>query len=334
MQQYEQLELRLQKMISARDYEGALAVCREQAAIVPEHPGNHYNIACMLSRLGRKADAVAALRETVRRGWLDSEFMLRDEDLAALREDGDFADLVATVKANEMKAFEGHEMPGVRTIRGKPEGGFRYRLRMSPDAGRENPNRLVVWLHPSGGSMNDTVEAMAPSFLKRGFALLVITQKDFSRWSDQDVAKLDATIAEVARQDGIRAARPVLFGFSAGGQMALFLWKDRPAAYGGIALDAAYPVKYRAGRPEPDDNPQPKGDVKGAPMFVVVGSKDGNAAIWRKTEPKLRALGVDLTVIYVPEKGHSWLFDRERIEALEKWLAGLGVSGSDLYNIH
>ena len=59
---------------------------------------------------------------------------------------------------------------------------------MSPDATAEKPNKLIVWLHPSAGQdsagMNDTVEAMAPMFLKHGYALVMFTQKNYMGWND------------------------------------------------------------------------------------------------------------------------------------------------------
>ena len=45
----------------------------------------------------------------------------------------------------------GKEIAGVKTGEDFPEGGLRYRLRMDPEATAEKPNKLIVWLHPSGG---------------------------------------------------------------------------------------------------------------------------------------------------------------------------------------
>ena len=90
--------------------------------------------------------------------------------------------------------------------------------------------------------MNETVEAMAPMFIKHGYALVVFTQKNYAGWSDSDVPKLFVSLKEIGQIPGIDARKPILFGFSAGGQEALGLWMIDPGRFGGMVLDAAYPV--------------------------------------------------------------------------------------------
>src|SRR5205814_972038 len=102
-----------------------------------------------------------------------------------------YKEILTKIKANdEARVEKGKEIPGVKSVEGAPDGGLRYRLRLSPTASKEKPSRLMIWMHPSGGSMNAAVEALAPRFNKDGFALLVFTRKNFVGWSSDDSAKI------------------------------------------------------------------------------------------------------------------------------------------------
>jgi pimeloyl-ACP methyl ester carboxylesterase len=169
--------------------------------------------------------------------------------------------------------------------------------------------------------MNAQAEQMAPPFVAKGYALLVLTQKNFLGWTEDDVARLmDVTLPEVAATPGIDAARPLLFGYSAGGQAALNLYVATPGRFGGLVLDAAYPVlqegEGRMSILSPPDAP----DAANVPLFVIVGSKDGGAPVWQKAEEAWRKAGVPLVLHYVPGKGHTWLFGQSQTAALLKWL--------------
>ena len=221
------------------------------------------------------------------------------------------------------RAKEEPGAPAARTVEGSPEGGFPYRLTIPASATPEKPSRLVIWLHPSGRWMT-TVDAMAPIFARNGFALLVVTGKQTTGWTDREAARLlSRTLPDAAKVAGVDAARPVLFGFSAGGQLALALWQARPGRYGGLILDAAYPVEEKDGRQVAISLPSDPA-VREVPLFVLVGLKDPLAVFWRQVEGPWREAGVPLTVCYVPGKGHEWLLGDEEIAALEAWLGRMG----------
>jgi hypothetical protein len=55
-------------------------------------------------------------------------------------------------------------------------------------------------------------------------------------------------------------------------------------------------------------------------MFVLVGEDDPGSVLWKKVEPAWRAAGVPLTIIYVPDRGHMWLFDPAKMRDLNDWL--------------
>jgi len=193
---------------------------------------------------------------------------------------------------------------------------------MSSGATATRPDRLVIWLHPSGGrSFNAEVEALIPVLLGHRCALMVITEKSFQGWTDEEAARLFRNVfPEVAAIDGIDARKPILMGFSGGGQLAITLWHAHPEKFGGVILDAAYPLEV--GEKGQSLMELPAGEsVTKVPLFVLVGEKDGVAATWKKVESKWKEAGVPLTVRFVAGKGHQWLFGPDETAALDGWLA-------------
>lgn len=326
------LEREVAARFQAKEYDAAAEACRQQIALMPEEAGPHYNLACALARLGRTEEALASLARSVGLGFLEVDHIRADPDLESLRALEGFAQVLAEAAEAERAAaarwYEpGETIAGVRTVEGDPEGGLRWRLRIAPDAGPEARQRLVVWLHPSGGSMNDVVEALAPKLVARGYALLVPSAKPWASWSEAQARRLLAvTLPDAVKTvPGLDVARPVLMGFSAGGQMALSLWAEDASRLGGLVLDAAYPIDpaaYGEGRVEA--LPLPPGDAwKGCPLFVLVGDQDGGHVLWKRVEEAWKAAGVPLTVTYVEGGRHAWLLGAEREAALLAWLERL-----------
>jgi tetratricopeptide (TPR) repeat protein len=60
----------------------------------PHSPRARYNLACTYALLGRPEDAFDELERAVDFGFRDAEHMMRDDDLASLREDPRFGELV------------------------------------------------------------------------------------------------------------------------------------------------------------------------------------------------------------------------------------------------
>lgn len=332
-QKYMALAAEVQALFASKDYAGAEAKCREMIALVPRDPSPTYNLACALARQGKTADALAALEKAVELGFDDTAHIKADEDLASLRTEAGFVQLLAAAEEARKAELdllyeEGEEIEGVRTVEGDPEGGLRWRLRISPEAGAEKKHRLVVWLHPSGGSMNAIVEALSPDLVAAGFALLVPTAKRWMSWSGEEAKALEEkTLPDVAKVEGVDASRPVLMGFSAGGQMALEMWAADPGRYGALVLDAAYPIDAAAyGRGEVRARSLPEGEARRqVPMYVLVGAEDGGHRLWKQVEEPWRTAGVPLTVVYVPRGRHEWLLRGEQKPAFLAWLREVGA---------
>ena len=115
--------------------------------------------------------------------------------------------------------------------------------------------------------------------------------------------------------------RPVLLGFSAGGQLALMLWQAQPEAVGGAAVMGTAPVDAFRG---PLAAPRAAAAVLArTPLLVLTGEHDVGAAPWRAAERRLRAEGAALTVRTVAGRGHQWLLDGAELDAFERWLTRL-----------
>lgn len=322
---YVQLQQEMAKLFADRKWDEAAQKCREFIDVFPRNPEGYYNLACAQARLEQKEQAMASLTKAIELGYEDAAHMREDEDLAGLRDDAKFAALAATATRQAhalatQRAEKYEEMPGVRTIADVPEDGLAYRVRMSPTATKAKPQKLIVWLHPSGSSMNRIVEQLSPMFNQQGYALLVLTYKNFAGWSDADAHKLwDKTLPHAAGIAGLDVTTPILLGFSAGGQLALYQWRDDPGRFGGLVIDAAYPIDFVGRQMKRMDVPTTQ-SVKKTPMLALVGEKDNGAQVWRALESKWIDAGVPLTVLYVPDKGHAWLFGKEQVAVLENWL--------------
>jgi dienelactone hydrolase len=331
LRDFVRLAQEVQELFPQKKYEDVILKCREMSKLLPDEPVPYYNLACAQARLARPDEAFESLNLAVDKGFRDPAHLREDEDLAALRADKRFEEVCRKARENEIKgggaAYDkGDEIPGVKTVEDFPEGGLKFRLRMSPDASKEKPSRLIVWLHPSGGSMNGPIEQLAPRFAAKGFAMLVPTQKTWLGWTAEDLTRLvDKTLPAVGKIEGIDARKPVLMGYSAGGQAAIDLWLKGPGRFGGLIIDAAYPIVLAApGRLDVVKIP-PDEAAKQVPWLVLVGEKDGGARVWRQVEPAWRKAGVPVRVDYVPGKGHGWLFGGFQLASLDAWLSDVAA---------
>ena len=65
-------------------YENGLKIDRRLSRLCAEDPVVHYNLACSLALVGKKAGALTALRKAVRLGYSDFIHMRKDRDLKSL----------------------------------------------------------------------------------------------------------------------------------------------------------------------------------------------------------------------------------------------------------
>ena len=320
-----QLNRQAQALFREGEYAQAGDVCRRALQLpLPERlkASFLYNLACTQARLDKTDEALASLAQAVENGWDDADRMRKDRNLASLRKEAGFAALVKKAGAGVEPTFTRREE--VTIVEGKAAGGLHYRIRMAPKANKESPQRLIAWMHPGAGLMNEPIERLAPALNRSGFALIVFERKYSRGWTSPGAARMLKTLKAVGSLAGLDARKPVLFGYSAGGQMALNLWADEPSRFGGLVLDAAYPLDmdaYRRRQMKLMSLPEGEG-VKDVPMFVLVGTKDGGTTTWRRAE-KEWADTVPLKVVYVEGAGHAWLFSKDKVKTLEEWLKAL-----------
>lgn len=322
------LQQDMARLFQEKEYAKAAETCQAFVKLFPQLPMGYYNLACAQARLGKTDEALASLKKAIELGYDESDHMAADEDLASLAGTKEFKELVELAQKAAQKYLKYDEMPGIKTVARTPKDALPYRIRMSPSATKDKPNKLLIWMHPSGGSANSVVEPMADMFLKYGYALMVFPKKNFAYWSELDAKMMTLSVKDAADIEGIDAAKPILMGFSAGGQMALMIYGQNASKLGGLILDAAYPVsqgpdnKYQV--TAPPDTPA----VADVPILVLVGLKDNLCRVWQKVEPQWLEKKVPLTVLYVPNAGHAWLLGEKQAgnrAELEKWLEAVAA---------
>jgi predicted esterase len=317
----------LVQQMQDKDWPSALTTVEDLEKLAPQNPDIIYNKACIFARLGQKKDALDTLEQSIDDGYVDSDHMQKDDDLQTIRDDPRFKMLMdkADKVAGDYSRFpyeQGADMPDVKTIEDNPAGGLRYRIRMSKTATADHPDRLLIWFHPSGASMDNTVESLAPEFAKHHLALMVFTQKGYLNWSSTDITRMNKSMEAIGKIAAIDSKKPIGLGFSAGGQIMMQMYDLDPSQFGGMVLDAAYPVEVSpAGKLTIQGAPPKNAAIKKTPLLVFVGGDDGGSQVWRIVGPNWQNQGVPLDVNTVPNRKHEWLIDNaDRQKILLDWL--------------
>lgn len=304
------------------DYGAVEALARRSLALHPEDGTASYDLACALAHQGHREEALTALAQAQAHGFEDADHTAEDSDLVSLHGEPRFAAVVNAMRAAPYAPQEPREedwaIPGLLSLEGDPPGGMAYRVRIPASATAANPLRLVVWLHPSGGSMNQQVEPLAQELGEHGFALLVFTRKQWLGWSGGEATRILPTIAALAHERRLETHRPVLMAFSAGGQIALQLFAQQPTAWSGLLLDAAYPIDAAARRLLAAT---PAMAASHVPVHVLLGAQDANRGLWEQARTSWQ--GLPLTFTIVPEEGHAYLFRGEAWHGCLQWLEQL-----------
>ena len=75
-----------------------LRMDRRLVRLLPQNATAHYNLACSLALLKRKAAAIRSLRQAVQLGYTDFDWMQQDPDLDGLKHDPAFNSLLEQLK--------------------------------------------------------------------------------------------------------------------------------------------------------------------------------------------------------------------------------------------
>jgi tetratricopeptide (TPR) repeat protein len=87
----------------AGKHEQALAVDLKLAALLPNEPIAHYNLACSLSNVGKVAESVESLETAVALGFTDVGLMSRDPDLSNVRGNEKFKELLERIRSRRRR---------------------------------------------------------------------------------------------------------------------------------------------------------------------------------------------------------------------------------------
>ena len=108
------------------DYARGLEVDLKLSRLTPRDAVVWYNLACSYSLTGGTTESLTALERAVRLGYRDGDFMERDRDLRAVRQDPRFAavrDLVLRLQEEEGDPEGGDGGEGADGEEGEGEGG-------------------------------------------------------------------------------------------------------------------------------------------------------------------------------------------------------------------
>ncbi|MHC4429153.1 MAG: TPR end-of-group domain-containing protein, partial [Planctomycetota bacterium] len=97
---------------TAMRYEEASSVAVQIIELDQSRPEGHYNLACVLARLHRTDEAVAALDRAVALGWRDRTHMILDPDLEVIRSDVRFGELLHRLHAIVAQEQGSNAVPG------------------------------------------------------------------------------------------------------------------------------------------------------------------------------------------------------------------------------
>lgn len=178
---------------------------------------------------------------------------------------------------------------------------------------------LVVWLHPAGDFMNKQIEQdWWPALKKAGCFLILPESKSKNTWAPDEAPFVMNCIDDaIARHAQISPRRVVLFGYSAGGQIALYLGGTQGDKLAGIVTMAAYPINPQKGQLM---LPPPAYKDKTS-YFLICGRNDGGLRVCRPAVFQMRKQGFNALLTEVPGLAHA--FAPSEKPAIVAWIASL-----------
>jgi phospholipase/carboxylesterase len=303
----ERLAKDLARAAAKHDWGTAVAAAHGLAAARPDSALDAYNLACMLSRAGQSAAAVATLARSAELGFAFTSTLLRDEDLDAIRGASGFAAALDQVRANNAAELE----------RAKPLLSNAPLLTFEPRQKKATgtvARPLIVALHGYGGTPAPLAELYRAAAVRLG-AILVVPRgqeavgKGFG-WGIVEQAEYLVEQA-IARTAAERPVGPVvLAGFSQGAGVALTIAVRHPERYAGVVAVAGFFEERLA--------PLPERVAPGFPRFCFLnGERDEAAANNRHAALLLKRSGAAVRVRIYPGLGHEYPAVEERDRELD-----------------
>lgn len=198
-----------------------------------------------------------------------------------------------------------------------------YTLKLPKDYDSSKKYPLLVFLHGSGQDEQNILDLprsngsyieLAPFARDKYYAFA-------HEYSQKDIME---AIGDVQRNFSVNDQCIVIAGFSMGGYGALRTFYENPGMYKGVAVFAGHPNlanEWMDGHYPNflDDNYLKV--FKGVPVFIYHGDKDAGLDInlMKEAGEKLEKVGAELTLAFVPEKGHQYP-DEPTNELYFEWL--------------
>jgi len=211
---------------AAGRYGDAALHLRTAVRLFPRRSVAWYNLACALARGGKKKEALDALAEAVKAGFDRPDMMKKDPDLAALRDDRRFGEIVK--KAEEAAPHDEILFPrGVKQVRNLP---------------------LLVFFHGMGGNARDGVRLFR-SFADGERTIVYLPcgsvrmgkrrdGRPARNWRGADAVRVAARVKRLAEEGTADPRRIVVSGFSAGGAMAYWVGVKEDAFSGAVIFSS------------------------------------------------------------------------------------------------
>jgi len=98
LEKYGELDKSGYEAMAAGDFDGAIALFGQQAALIPTGRQGAYNLACAYSRSGQVDEAMNTLRRAVEEGYCDAQKIAGDSDLDAIRDHEGYEALLAAAE--------------------------------------------------------------------------------------------------------------------------------------------------------------------------------------------------------------------------------------------
>ncbi|MBN1688353.1 MAG: hypothetical protein JW893_04570 [Candidatus Omnitrophica bacterium] len=95
------LKLLAEAYTRKKHYSEGLDMDQRLSVLCPEDPVVHYNLACSLALVGKKEQAIQALKLSMKMGYVDLEHLKKDPDLDVLREDPSFHELIKSLEKSK-----------------------------------------------------------------------------------------------------------------------------------------------------------------------------------------------------------------------------------------
>jgi len=345
----EQLERRALDAMAAGRYTQAAGLWQEVLEQTPEHFGALYNLACCFSRTGDLDQAGSTLEQAYAAGMSDTEILIADPDLEALRQSPSGRALIDRLVSETEQLRRIRGVPG--TFEAPVLGGFR--VVVPPDMKEDQKYPLVMILHGHGANPENYVgmfERVASSLeaivcapygpypipFERGhgfswfpapwfFQELLATggaaadraqrrQEMELRETQVSRAFVLAAIDDVSSEFPVDPDRVFLMGHSEGGVLAYGLALEYPDRFRALIVVGA---RLRAS----DATPEILAGASGKLEVMICHSRGDSAVSYDQAKAAseiLKSSGVQ-SKIFPYEGGHG--FTAELAQTIGRWIA-------------